>query len=153
MRPVKRGEMQQRGYTLLELVIVLSLIAIMSGVAVANLRQLQDPVKTGASQLSGFIKQVRSRAMSATQAYLIRPASANRVIALRASVCSAETWQPDSRLVLDLPSGVSLQATDWEVCYGSRGLPDDNVRIGISDLDSRQQEVEVLLGGSVRINQ
>lgn len=142
----------QRGYSLLELMVVLALVAITSGIAIANLRELQDPVKTGASQLSGFIKQVRSRAMSATQAYLIMPASSDRVMALRANTCSALEWQSDSKLVLDLPSGVSLNAQDWDICFSSRGFPDDNIRIAISDLDSRQREVEVLLGGSVRIN-
>lgn len=151
MKRLKFKRSGQYGFSLIEVVVVIALIAVLSGVALANLRELHDPVRTGASQLSGFIKQVRSRAMSATQAFLIQPTASDRVVALRANTCSAETWTPDSRLVLDLPSGVSLTDLDWDVCISSRGLPDDNVAIELNDLDGRQRVVELLLGGAVRV--
>ena len=142
---------EQFAYSLIELMVVLGLIGIFSAVAIANLREMQDPVKTGASQLASFMKQTRSRAMSATQAVLIRPQTVNQIIALRADVCSAEHWQIDNRLTLPLPSGVALKEVDWELCFNSRGLPDDNIKIELFDLDGRQRTVEVMLGGAVRV--
>lgn len=140
----------QAGFTIVELIVVMALISVAFALAVMDLRELDDPLLNGAQQFSGFIRQVRARAISRTSAYIIRPTSGTHVVTERADTCSA-TRTLDSQTVMDLPSSTYFLETDWEVCFSSRGFPDANIEIEIRDQGGQFKTVEILLGGAVRI--
>jgi hypothetical protein len=52
---------------------------------------------------------------------------------------------------VDLPEGVSLAATNWTVCFGSRGISNDNVSITLEHGEFGAIQVEVLVGGTTRV--
>lgn len=140
-----------RGFTLFELLIVLAVFGVLIGMAALNLRPLNSPLQTGTSQIMGFFKQARAKAIATTSAYKVEPASATRLITKYASSCSALTMTTDTDLTLDLPAGVSLTATDWSVCFNSRGVADGNITVTLTDSKAKTRTVEVFLGGGVRI--
>lgn len=139
------------GFTLAEMLTVMMLAAIISGVALVNFRDFDNPLENGAAQLSSFIKQVRAEAIRSTSAYIITPTSTSRLETSFAATCTTPDPEPDSRITLDLPNGASLVDTNWAFCFNSRGLPDANIEISLSDVGGANRTVEVLLGGSVRV--
>lgn len=141
----------ERGFTLLEMLVVFAIIAGLSGIAIMNLNALSSPAENGAAQLLGFLKQARAKAISTTSAYFVVPASATRVITRAGVNCSDLNPVTDPNLDLDLPTGASLGSVSWSICFTSRGLSDSNATVDITDTQSGSRTIEVLLGGSVRI--
>ncbi|NLF25021.1 MAG: hypothetical protein GX589_05105 [Deltaproteobacteria bacterium] len=137
-------------FTVIELLAVLGLMVAVSAIAVSQLQQLNDPLEDSTAELVSFFKQVRARAISTTSAYTVVPLSSSEVVTHYSATCGDEDTTDDSRLTLDLPTGVRLSDTDWSVCYNSRGLPDDNVLIELSAAGGRGRFVEVFLGGAVK---
>ena len=127
----------------------MALIAITMGVAAANLRTFKEPATSGASQLVGFMKQARAKALASTLAYTVKPASSTRVMTTFGSSCSA-TQTTDTSLSLVLPTGASLAATTWSVCFGVRGLADTSIDITVAD-QAMTKVVQVALGGGARV--
>jgi prepilin-type N-terminal cleavage/methylation domain-containing protein len=141
----------ESGFTLAEMLTVMMLAAIISGIALVNFRDFDNPLENGAAQLSSFIKQVRAEAIRSTSAYIITPTSTSRLETSFAATCTTPDPEPDTRITLDLPEGASLVDTNWDFCFNSRGLPDANIEILLSDVGGANRTVEVLLGGSVRV--
>ena len=54
-------------------------------------------------------------------------------------------------MTIDLPANVALSDTSWSVCFNPRGLADSNVTITITYAGGGSQDIEVMLGGAVRI--
>ena len=121
--------------------------------AATNVSLSENGAENGAAEVATYIKQVRARAMSSTLAYEILPSGNGTIVARFATTCSAGAgmWTMDSNLSLDLPHGVVMNNTSWITCINSRGLPDNNFTIQIEDDQSSQWDVELLLGGAVRI--
>ena len=147
----QRSRRSQLGISLLELVVTLGLASAFFGMAVMNMRKLEDPLQSGAAQLSSFMKQVRAEAISHTLAYTVVPLSTGRIGTRYASKCSDTTTTTDSRVSLHLPTGAYLSGTGWTLCFNSRGLPDANLEIELKDVGGQTKIVEVMLGGAVRI--
>lgn len=141
----------EQGFSFLELITTMGLIVVTMGMAVFNLRSLNNPLENGANQLRGFLKQVRAEAISSTSAYVVRAASDIGIETLRGNSCTDSAPVPESRMALQLPNGARLSDTTWTVCYNSRGFPDGNVQIELEDIGGQQKTVEVMLGGAVRI--
>lgn len=137
------------GFTLLELLVVMMLGAIMTSIAINNLDALSNPAQGAAAQLTGFLKEVRAKAISQTVAYKVTASSNRRIVTRFASTCSATTTTNDPSLTLNLPNSAALTATDWEICFTSRGLATVNTTITLQD-QYVTKRVEVLLGGGVR---
>ena len=138
------------GITLLEILIVISLVGISSGIAVSNLRQLNTGSQNAAAYVTSFIKQVRARAIAATLAYRIRPSSSTELISESAVNCNATTWTADTRNKLKLPTSTSLLDTTWDICFNSRGFPDGNLEIKVRELNGTVRTIEIMLGGATR---
>ena len=138
-----------RGYTLLELLITVSLVGVLMCMAIFNFKALQNPADNGAAQLASFFKVIRAKALASTLAYTVTPQSATRIITTRAGTCEgAQTDDPTQTLTL--PEGSSLVEQAWSICYNPRGLSNSSADIHIQDSD-RTRLVQVVLGGGVRI--
>lgn len=140
----------EEGFTLIELCVVLSMTAIIMTIGISNLRTLENTLENAAAQVSSFMKLARSKAISTTSAYTLRPVSPFRIQSLVGSSCGDPAPVADATLVLDLPVGSSLQDTDWSVCFNSRGFPDQSLSIDLTDKDMRLRTVEIFLGGGIR---
>jgi Tfp pilus assembly protein FimT len=127
----------------------MALTTILLGIATLNYRQLQAPAVDAASQLTGFLRESRSKALASTLAYTVMPASATRVITRYGTSCSAATQTNDPALVLALPSGASMSSTNWSICYNPRGLANASANIVVSD-KYVSKTVQIVLGGGVR---
>lgn len=142
---------RQNGFTIIELVVVLSMFSIILGMAIVNLSELVNPVENGAASIMAFMKEARARALSTTSAYTVYPTSTRRVITEYGDTCSDASPVADGSLVIDLPSNVFLSDTTWSVCFDSRGFPDANVTVPVVDIYEGTRTVEIFLGGAVRV--
>ncbi len=140
-----------RGFTIVECLVAMGLFMVLSGIAVMNLKELDDPVVNGSAQLAAFFKQVRAQAVSSTLAYTAVPVSGDRVETRYGSTCADTATTDDDSLVLELPTGASILDTDWTLCYSARGLPDGNLTVEVYDGGGNYRTVEVFLGGAVRV--
>lgn len=142
----------ERGYTIFELIATMSLLLVLGSIAVMNLKELDDPLANASAQLASFFKQARSRAVSTTFAYTVRPVSSDRIEVTYAPLCSDADQTDDTTLALDFPTGAYLTDSSWFLCYNARGLPDGNLSVEVYDGDGEYKTVEVFLGGGVRIS-
>lgn len=136
--------------------VVLAMTAILSGVAVFNMKDLILPSSNAHDLVSAQINLVRSKAISKTRAYLFEPANATSVKARYRDKCSntAESWVEDPSLTMNLPTDawLVLDANPnlwWSVCFNSRGQADNNIFIDIEDEKGETSEIEILLVGTV----
>lgn len=141
-------EFYQTGFSLLELLVALMISGVMASMALSGLKELNNPLQNGAAQLNAFLKQVRATAISQTVAYRVQAQGSGRVITKFGNGCSNAT-ATDTSLALVLPDRTLLTSTNFDFCFTSRGLANQNVILGIRD-DSGTKNVEVLLGGGVR---
>lgn len=146
--------MRSRALTLVEVLVVLGITAIVLTIGTINLRGLNNPLQNGTSQLEGFFKQTRAKAMATTSAYRVRAESPGRLVTEYAGNCNSVTWTADPRLTLELPPGVRVSGTNtpvtWPVCFTSRGLANKNLIVTLSNTKNQTRQVEVMLGGGVR---
>lgn len=140
----------QEGFTLIELMVVMSISAILLGYSVLQLQELTRPAESAAAQVGSFFKAARAKALSTTSAYTVRPDSASRLVAESSTTCGATT-SIDQKLVLELPSFVLFTTVGWSVCFDSRGFPDTNLLVAVEDDFGEQHSIEVFLGGGVRV--
>ena len=81
------------------------------------------------------------------------PIDATRLGASYATTCSATTWTDDPDFELELPEGVELSSTAWNLCFSSRGLASNNLTISLQHDQFGTSDIEVLLGGTSRVLQ
>ena len=144
---------KEDGFSILEILVTFSMVGILTGIAVSNLRTLENPVFTGANQVMGFVKQARAKAIATTSAYTIYPSSSTTISARYGKTCADVDTIEDPKLSLELPDGAAFTDTTWSLCFASRGLPTENRQIYVSSLSDSTQTlgVEVYLGGAVRV--
>jgi hypothetical protein len=138
------------GSSMLELLAVLAIMGIGLGIGALYLRPIEAPLRSGGQLLEGMFKQARAKAIATTTAHRVRPFDDRTLVAELASSCSDLAWTVDPRMEVELPEGVTLDATAWSVCFNSRGTSSLNVVVTLEHPDQGQQTLEVLLGGSVR---
>lgn len=139
-----------RGFTLVELVVTMGILAVLLGVAALGMRGLDNPLDDAAQQVSAVLKQSRLRAMANTNAYRVSPASATQLHVEYANRCSAGTWTDEPAFDETLPKGIAFKSTAWSVCFNSRGLASNTVSVDVvRQKDSKELRVEVMLGGAV----
>lgn len=148
--------MRQRGFTTIELLIVLGVLGVLFAVAFNDLRPLNNPLQNGTSQLSGFLKQVRVRAMATTSAYQVSPdtSNPNKVLIVRyGNTCTAAaTGTVDDQFRLELPDGAELNmGGTWSICFNSRGFANTATTLNLIKTGdaSKFRQVQVLLGGAI----
>lgn len=154
--------MRNLGATLVELLVVLSILAIALAIGVLNLRPLSDPLQDAVVQAEGYLKQVRTKAMATTSAYRVE-LGLSGLRAWYASSCQATNFTEDAALRLDLPQGVRLEArwaqsgqaftpSDW-ICFTSRGLllgsREEEPVLEFRDGKGRTRSLRIMLAGGV----
>ena len=141
----------QRGYTLVELLVTMTVGSILMGITAANLRAYSRGSKNAVAMIQGFVKQARAKAISRTAAYKIYADPGGKKIRTSfANSCSSATFVTDASLVLDMPEETSLVSPSWSVCFNSRGIADSNITISFKTRDAGTKQLEVLLGGATR---
>lgn len=145
-----------RGFTVIELIIVLSVIGIMMSIATLRFRGLQNELENAARETSGFVRQARAEAMSTTSAYRVRSVSASQLGAEFAASCNADDddWQVDRSLTTRLEGRVSYEGLEPDsvlVCFDSRGVGNRDPAIRLRERNGNASDVEVFVGGAVRI--
>ena len=141
----------QAGFTILELIVTLSLALIIGGIAVPQMSKLNSASHNAADLIASFSKQVRARSIASTAAYRMKPSGNSRIITEYSTSCSSTTWSEDSKNKLILPSNTYLLDSTWDLCFNSRGFPDGNLDILIRDQNGNRKTIEIMLGGATRV--
>ena len=143
----------QSGFTLVNMLTTLSLIAILSAIAISDLKEVNSPLVDSSFQITHFLREARSKAMSKTVTVKVSPISAYSIKAEQGNSCSpTETFTPLSpTMQSNLPNGASLTDTTWEICFTKRGLASQSSLFLIQDEEGQTRTVEVALGGASRI--
>jgi prepilin-type N-terminal cleavage/methylation domain-containing protein len=122
-----------RGYTLLEILVVVAIVGVVMGIATPSLLSLNKPLRDGTVQFKNQLNLIRSRAIASSQAYRIRPKYPtkaqftgqipNSFIVEYAANCRIEAYGPTASAILpdgwarasqldfDLPSAVGIDGT------------------------------------------
>ncbi|MCC6931634.1 MAG: prepilin-type N-terminal cleavage/methylation domain-containing protein [Deltaproteobacteria bacterium] len=140
------------GYSLLEMIVVLGLISLLSSFATAKLTAQRGDLDTAASQAAGFVRQVRAKAISTTQAYIVEREDDNHLIAKSSASCDDDPsdFQIDTKLSLDIHKRVRLNPF-VNLCISSRGLLRSPSWLFLSYKDfSHSQSIEVGAAGSMK---
>jgi len=144
------GTQRARGFTLIEMLVVLVVLGILLAILGLNLRPLYRPLNDATNRIEGFLKQARAKAMANTSAYRVRYQSGqHRLVAERAKHCGDTAWTVDPQLALDLPPSVGLHLSDI-LCFTSRGYATRPVTLTLTGEHGETRTLAVLLGGAVR---
>jgi prepilin-type N-terminal cleavage/methylation domain-containing protein len=156
------------GFTLTELLTVVTLIGILAALAMPSVLWANKAGENATKQVAGNFKLARAKAMSKTSAYRVKGISENRVAVQYAKTCDADAseWNTDYQFDVQLPknSNIALPVTvdgkqinnftDWQVCYDSKGISQQNAQIIIEDSETKKRtNIEILLGGAIEISE
>lgn len=128
---VRRGWMDNRGFTLLELIIVCVLIGIMLVVSVPTLRNsfIDDRLKATSRKIIGFINGVRELAVREQQSYFLNFDMTEARIWYEKDMKAEVKEEKEEKQELDFPAEVRIS----EIWTKSEGVYSDNQnRIWIS---------------------
>ncbi len=146
-----RSLSSDKGNSLIEFIVALSLIAIVSGAVVSNMRILDDPLTNASFAVEHFLRLTRGQAMSRTISVVVQPASSLRLEASYADSCREDAvLTPVSDLFVEMPRGANLVDTEWSVCFTQRGFADTPVSFDIQREDGELRTIEIALGGGSR---
>jgi prepilin-type N-terminal cleavage/methylation domain-containing protein len=143
----------EAGVTLLELIVVLAILSLSVTAVALNLEPLGTPLQAGASLVESFMREARLNAIATTSAYRVKPTASDRLGAETADSCDASTWTTDPSMRINLPKDVDLSSTSWSVCFTSRGISTDNIKIQLLHDLYGSAGIEVMLGGTTRVVQ
>lgn len=149
---MKRGKLlsNERGLSILDLMVSLTLCSIMLGSAVFQLKNINDSSDSTTDQIVSVIREARAKALTGTLAYTVDMSASNRLRARYSPLCSSSTKTADATLAVQLPTGTSLSDTSWSVCFDSRGFANGSVQVSVTDSMGRSSSFEIVLGGAVR---
>lgn len=142
--------MNNRGFTIIELLVVLAIISIMVATAVSNLKVIENPLNNASSASLTFLQLARAKAISQTKYCKVYPSTTTKLVTAFGSSCDAAT-AVDNSLSLNYSSGTRLADTTWSVCFTPRGFSKTNETFVINDNSTGTATIEVALGGASRI--
>lgn len=128
-----RGEADERGFTLIEMIVVIFLIGIMLSLSIPSLRNtfFTDPLKATTRKIIGLVTGVRELAVRSQQPYLVHFNRLENRIWYEKEVVGEEQKdqedQPGNQLLL--PESVKITGL-WMA--GDEGLTEDNTVVWIS---------------------
>lgn len=144
----------ERGFTLLEVLVAIAVSGILMGIATFQYLKLQNDVGFTAQNLVSSLKRVRSKALASTYFYTVKPISLTQATVTYASSCSAPSTdqQTDNSLQVVLDSPVAFTSLTWSICFTPRGITADSATIGVRDgVSGEVKTVEVVIGGAMRV--
>lgn len=139
-----------RGSSLLELIVTMALIALLSAVAISNIKILENPLANASFNISHYMRLIRSRAISQTTTITVIPSSSAVISAYSADSCESEDLTEIPDLQLELEDDVHLSSTDWSVCFNQRGLASEHITFDFYT-STATKTVQIALGGGVKI--
>ncbi|MDH1011381.1 GspH/FimT family pseudopilin [Pseudomonas nicosulfuronedens] len=110
---LRRGRGRQEGFSLVELMVVVALLAIFAGVALPGFRYLIESsrVQSASSTLYRLLQASRADAVNTRQTLTLCPSSGNlQWVVVRASTCGSITTAVVSQR-LELPSSLSVSSS------------------------------------------
>lgn len=146
-----KGLPDERGFSILELLCAMCLMAIITAISVYGLKAMDNPLADAAFSVHKYLDLVRSEAIGRTSAIVISPASSTSITATQGPSCTSATTAAND-LRLNLPNGAHLTDTSWSICFTQRGLTDATAIISITDALGAHRLVRVALGGGNKID-
>ncbi|MBL7663335.1 hypothetical protein JNK13_11350 [bacterium] len=140
-----------RGFSLIDLVVSMSMFSIMTATAISNWYDLTNSSDNAADVTIAYLKEVRTKAIQTTLAYTIQPVTASTISIKYSPKCSSTTKITDaSATPLTLPKGTQFQSTSWSICFDSRGFSSSSGTFIIGDYKGRIETIQYYLGGGMR---
>ncbi len=170
-----------KGFTMIEIMIVLALAAIMTAMSAPYISFGNNPLQDNTNRIASKLKLVRSKAISQTSAYRvtqISPAQLKVEHSISGKNCLDEdnnaAWVKDPSFTeedLSLNEASDIQGinkntaitivaantingsslTNWKLCYDSRGTANKNLFFTLTDTNNKKRQIEVFSGGGVQI--
>jgi type II secretory pathway pseudopilin PulG len=137
--------MRAKGFTALELVVLLAMIGILFAGGILNIKQLFKKSKSAAEEVVAFLNLVRSRSIAETRYLLVKPTDSASLQVFSVPDCASQQLS-NYPLRLNLPSGARWAFTNWEICYNSKGLSNASGIIQLQENESTST-IEISLGG------
>ena len=146
---------KRRGFTMLELLVVISVLGLVLAIAVPRFRGLSNELQNAERATAGFFRQTRAEAMTTTSAYRVIVDSGTRLRAEFARTCGDPDadWTVDSGLPLQLEERTSFEGVSADstlICFNSRGVGDANPTLRVRQRYGDASDIEVFVGGAVR---
>jgi Tfp pilus assembly protein FimT len=141
----------------------MALFGVLVALTVPNIRFAEgEPVDNAASQLSSTLKLMRTKAMTNTSAYRLRPdgGADNQFIVDYAATCTAldPNWTVEASFTdedLKLPKDTRVSAVstgNWPICYNSRGIATPGITLTLKNtLNEQTRRLRVFAGGAVDV--
>ena len=161
----KKLSHHSKGFTLIELIVVLVLLGLMFGITVPKFRQalLSDPLDATSLRLIGLVQDLRERAISGQVTYILHFDIRENKIWAAASTASEEEQEDARERVYKLPADVRIQDVwSWSsgkfynegiIRFSRKGYIEQSM-IHLQSEDGREMSLELTpFLGSVKIHE